>query len=51
VHGEPGKPGGQPPAPATVNKVFRPPTPASKPASAPSQKQVKSPPQKQPQKK
>jgi hypothetical protein len=28
VHGQPGKPGGQSPSPASVNKVFRPPTPA-----------------------
>jgi hypothetical protein len=46
VHGQPGKPSGQSPAPASVNKVFRPPTPASKPAPAPSQKQVQAPQQK-----
>jgi hypothetical protein len=39
VHGQAGKPSGQSPAPASVNKVFRPPTPALKPAPAPSKNQ------------
>jgi len=51
-HEQPGKPSGQPLAtPAPVNKVFRPPTPASNPAIAPSQKQAQAPQQKQSQKK
>ena len=51
-HEQSGKPGGQPlAAPAPVNKVFRPPTPASNPATVPSQRQAQAPQQKQSQKK
>ena len=40
VHGQPGKPSGQPPAAAPVNKVFRPPMPAQKPAPSPKKGQA-----------